>query len=256
MTTSWHNLSCSSGWSRSQFPWWSEYTATVSRAAEKNPINIPELTNHFHRVAVSRALDPDRIWWTILDQALTRDPHLLFFVRIPLIKLSSRHGPSWPPASPSTSTHDPIHSGRYCYKVLISVSICAAQAHSRNPGHERSLTQIKFNKEGDLLFSCSKDHVINVWFSHNGERLGTYDGHNGTVWTIDVDCTSSPVLNLSSVNIINRPHQPNPDFSYPVRPITPSDCGPFSQANACTSGNFPQPSKAWLLAKPMIKSFA
>lgn len=54
-------------------------------------------------------------------------------------------------------------------------------------GHERSLTQIKFNREGDLLFSCSKDHVINVWFSHNGERLGTYDGHNGSVWTVDVD---------------------------------------------------------------------
>ena len=54
-------------------------------------------------------------------------------------------------------------------------------------GHERSLTQIKFNREGDLLFSCSKDHVINVWYSDNGERLGTYDGHNGTVWTIDVD---------------------------------------------------------------------
>ncbi|KAF8630497.1 hypothetical protein AX15_002892 [Amanita polypyramis BW_CC] len=54
-------------------------------------------------------------------------------------------------------------------------------------GHERSLTQIKFNREGDLLFSCSKDHVINVWYSHNGERLGTYDGHNGSVWTVDVD---------------------------------------------------------------------
>lgn len=56
------------------------------------------------------------------------------------------------------------------------------------PGHERSLTQVKFNLEGDLIFSCSKDHIINVWFSHNGERLGTYDGHNGTVWTVDVDC--------------------------------------------------------------------
>jgi WD40 repeat protein len=55
-------------------------------------------------------------------------------------------------------------------------------------GHERSLTQIKFNREGDLLLSCSKDHVINVWYSHNGERLGTYDGNNGTVWTVDVDC--------------------------------------------------------------------
>lgn len=39
-----------------------------------------------------------------------------------------------------------------------------------------------------MLFSASKDHVINVWYTHNGERLGTYDEHNGAVWTIDVDC--------------------------------------------------------------------
>ena len=56
-------------------------------------------------------------------------------------------------------------------------------------GHERSLTQIKYNLDGDLIFSCSKDHRINVWYSHNGERLGTYDGHNGTIWTVDVDST-------------------------------------------------------------------
>ncbi|KAG8907848.1 translation initiation factor eIF3 subunit [Tulasnella sp. 403] len=54
-------------------------------------------------------------------------------------------------------------------------------------GHERSLTQIKYNREGDLIFTASKDHVINVWFSHNGERLGTYSGHNGSVWSVDVD---------------------------------------------------------------------
>jgi len=67
-------------------------------------------------------------------------------------------------------------------------------------GHERSLTQIKFNKEGDLLFSCSKDHIINVWFSHNGERLGTYNGHNGTVWTIDVDTQSHFLVSGSADN--------------------------------------------------------
>lgn len=67
-------------------------------------------------------------------------------------------------------------------------------------GHERSLTQIKFNKEGDLLFSCSKDHIINVWFSHNGERLGTYDGHNGTVWTVDVDAKSELLVSGSADN--------------------------------------------------------
>jgi len=52
-------------------------------------------------------------------------------------------------------------------------------------GHERSVTQIKYNLEGDLLFSCAKDHHPNVWYSINGERLGTYDGHCGAVWCLD-----------------------------------------------------------------------
>ncbi|KAG1776483.1 WD40-repeat-containing domain protein [Suillus placidus] len=67
-------------------------------------------------------------------------------------------------------------------------------------GHERSLTQLRFNSEGDLLFSCSKDHIINVWFSHNGERLGTYEGHNGTVWTIDTDSQSRFLVSGSADN--------------------------------------------------------
>lgn len=63
-------------------------------------------------------------------------------------------------------------------------------------GHERSLNQIKYNREGDLLFSVSKDNVVCAWFSHNGERLGTYEGHNGTVWTVDVDgeCPDPPLI--------------------------------------------------------------
>ncbi|KAJ7917496.1 WD40-repeat-containing domain protein [Mycena leptocephala] len=69
-------------------------------------------------------------------------------------------------------------------------------------GHERSLTQIKFNAEGDLLFSCSKDHIINVWYSHNGERLGTYDGNNGTVWTVDVDSESRFLVSGSADNTL------------------------------------------------------
>ena len=44
-------------------------------------------------------------------------------------------------------------------------------------GHERSLTQIKYNRDGDLLFSTSKDKSVSVWFIDNGERLGTYEGH-------------------------------------------------------------------------------
>ncbi|EJD41258.1 WD40 repeat-like protein [Auricularia subglabra TFB-10046 SS5] len=67
-------------------------------------------------------------------------------------------------------------------------------------GHERSLTQIKYNKDGDLLFSCSKDQQVNVWYATNGERLGTYDGHNGTVWTLDVDFESRFLVTGSADN--------------------------------------------------------
>ncbi|KAG7738171.1 hypothetical protein KL932_003778 [Ogataea haglerorum] len=54
-------------------------------------------------------------------------------------------------------------------------------------GHDRSLTQVKFNREGDLLFSVSKGKEASVWYSSNGERLGTFVGHNGTIWSIDID---------------------------------------------------------------------
>ncbi|CAO3613513.1 unnamed protein product [Cunninghamella blakesleeana] len=67
-------------------------------------------------------------------------------------------------------------------------------------GHTRSLTQIKYNREGDLLFSVSKDKVCNVWYSHNGERLGTYNGHVGSVWTVNVNSTSTMVVTGSADN--------------------------------------------------------
>ena len=51
-------------------------------------------------------------------------------------------------------------------------------------GHERSITQIKYNRDGDLLFSSAKDHRPTVWFSINGERLGTYNGHQGMTLSV------------------------------------------------------------------------
>ena len=65
-------------------------------------------------------------------------------------------------------------------------------------GHERPLTFLKYNREGDLLFSCAKDHNPTVWFADNGERLGTYRGHNGAVWCCDV---SSKSLSLSFIEL-------------------------------------------------------
>jgi translation initiation factor 3 subunit I len=36
-----------------------------------------------------------------------------------------------------------------------------------------------------------------VWYSNNGERLGTYNGHNGTVWDLDITCKFAFSLSFS-----------------------------------------------------------
>lgn len=64
-------------------------------------------------------------------------------------------------------------------------------------GHTRSITYLQYNREGDLLFTCSKDNIPTVWYSDSGERLGTYHmdserGHTGTVYSCDVSRMLSP----------------------------------------------------------------
>jgi translation initiation factor 3 subunit I len=42
-------------------------------------------------------------------------------------------------------------------------------------GHDRAITRVRLNREGDLLFSASKGKSPAVWYVENGERLGTYE---------------------------------------------------------------------------------
>lgn len=65
-------------------------------------------------------------------------------------------------------------------------------------GHERPLTQVKFNREGDLFVSCAKDLSPSLWRSEDGTRVGTFVGHNGTVWTCDMTWDSSKLLTGSA----------------------------------------------------------
>ncbi|KAK9447886.1 WD40-repeat-containing domain protein [Limtongia smithiae] len=69
-------------------------------------------------------------------------------------------------------------------------------------GHERPLTQLKYNREGDLLFTTARDKIVNVYDSHNGERLGTYSGHQGAVFSVDVDPTSTVIATGSGDNTV------------------------------------------------------
>ncbi|KAG7670746.1 hypothetical protein Ndes2526B_g01501 [Nannochloris sp. 'desiccata'] len=61
-------------------------------------------------------------------------------------------------------------------------------------GHTRPLNQVQFNREGDFLVTCGKDSLVNLWFSDNGERAGTFNGHNGAVWTTAINYDSTRLL--------------------------------------------------------------
>lgn len=39
-----------------------------------------------------------------------------------------------------------------------------------------------------------------MWYSHNGERLGTYNGHIGAVWTVHVNPTTTLLATGSADN--------------------------------------------------------
>lgn len=67
-------------------------------------------------------------------------------------------------------------------------------------GHGRGITQLKFNREGDLLFSASKSKEINLWRSKDGERIGSYHGHNGAVYGVDVNRKSTRMITAGADN--------------------------------------------------------
>lgn len=48
----------------------------------------------------------------------------------------------------------------------------------------------------------AKDQIICAWFSANGERLGTYSGHQGAIWSVDVDPTTTLLASGAADNTI------------------------------------------------------
>lgn len=67
-------------------------------------------------------------------------------------------------------------------------------------GHERPLTRVKYNREGDLLFTVAKDKNPTVWRASNGERIGTYEGHKGAVNDIDITYDTERIVTGSGDN--------------------------------------------------------
>lgn len=58
-------------------------------------------------------------------------------------------------------------------------------------GHNKPVMALKFNDDGDLLFTGGKDGIVNLWRTDNNDRIGTYKGHKSV---IDLDVNHSTTL--------------------------------------------------------------
>ena len=61
---------------------------------------------------------------------------------------------------------------------------------------------MRFNVEGDLLFTAGKDAVVNLWYVETGERVGNYEGHTGAVYALDATRDSRFLLTGSADNTV------------------------------------------------------
>jgi len=65
-------------------------------------------------------------------------------------------------------------------------------------GHTRSITCVQYNRDSDLLFTCAKDSTPTLWYTGNGERVGTFNGHTGANTKLHVSADSSLVMTGSA----------------------------------------------------------
>ena len=99
-------------------------------------------------------------------------------------------------------------------------------------GHDGPLTCVKYNKDGDLLFTTCRRGRINLWYSDDGERMGTYNSgaKPGAVMYVDVNCERppwDPPPPPRSHRLLPVPRPPQP-ASAPRRP-PPAACARFSR---------------------------
>jgi len=64
--------------------------------------------------------------------------------------------------------------------------------------HQRPITDLKFNADGDLLFTSCKGETPVVWRVSAGEKIGAYKGHTGAVFSLDIDKDSRRLITGSA----------------------------------------------------------
>ncbi|KAL0212629.1 hypothetical protein RCL1_006255 [Eukaryota sp. TZLM3-RCL] len=66
----------------------------------------------------------------------------------------------------------------------------------------RPITCVRFNPDGDLLFTATKEYMFSAWRTDNGDCLGTYHGHGGAILSLDTTSDTNFVISASSDNTV------------------------------------------------------
>eukprot|EP00392_Amoebophrya_sp_AT5.2_P001024 g1026.t1 len=60
--------------------------------------------------------------------------------------------------------------------------------------HSRPMTDLRFNRDGDFFISSANDGRCCLIRTETGERVGTYEGHDGAIKSCDVDAETTMVV--------------------------------------------------------------
>ncbi|UYI26478.1 translation initiation factor-like protein [Encephalitozoon cuniculi] len=63
--------------------------------------------------------------------------------------------------------------------------------------HERPITEVKFNYDGDLIFTAGKDSTATL-LRADGSVIGEYKGHRGSIFSIAIDNKSDALMTGSA----------------------------------------------------------
>lgn len=66
-------------------------------------------------------------------------------------------------------------------------------------GHERPVRVVKFNRDGDLLFTCSDDSYVVVWRSATGEMIGKIKCKSA-IKSMDISSDSRYLITAETAN--------------------------------------------------------
>ncbi|KAH9386829.1 translation initiation factor 3 subunit I [Nematocida major] len=69
--------------------------------------------------------------------------------------------------------------------------------------HKRPLKTVKFNPDGDLLFSSCAEGALVAWRVSNGEKLSLYEGHTGAIMGFDINKEGTLLVSAGADSVSN-----------------------------------------------------